>query len=175
MFCSGCIWVSAAADFGAEGVLERYVQLGSINVIKQIALTSDQVRASTPNAYLLGGCCCVRISCCADPIGLNGDILRYNAKVHPHLPKLKELLRGLSDRVALQPKVVIIHHPAFPAGQQDWEAGWSSFDDFVRVGQDRQLGRTPDGEIAWARLPFDWPLWILFSSGTTGARSSTAM
>jgi len=43
--------------------------------------------------------------------------------------------------------------------------GWG---DFVAEGQHRKLGRTDDGEIEWNRLPFDAPLWILFSSGTTG-------
>lgn len=88
--------------------------------------------------------------------------------MHPHLPKLKELLRGLKDRVSLEPKVVVIHHASSPAGQQDWEDGWTSFEAFVNVGKEKKLGRTADGEIEWTRLPFDWPLWILFSSGTTG-------
>ena len=92
--------------------------------------------------------------------------------MHPHLPKLKELLRGLADRVSLQPKVVVIHHTAHRASQHDWEDGWTGFDDFVDVGKVRNLGRTADGEIEWTRLPFDWPLWILFSSGTTGVCSS---
>ena len=95
---------------------------------------------------------------------------RYNAKVHPHLPKLRELLRGLSERASLQPKVVVIHNAAAPAAtRDDWLPDWVSFDDFAKLGQEKGLGRTPTGEIEWARLPFDWPLWILFSSGTTGA------
>ena len=39
----------------------------------------------------------------------------------------------------------------------------------VAEGAEKQLGRTPGGDIAWRRLDFNWPLWILFSSGTTGA------
>lgn len=127
----GCIWVSAAADFGAEGVLERF----------------EQVRPT---------------------LIFSVDAVVYNAKVHAHLPKLKELLRGLSERAALTPKVVVIRHPTQPADTNTWESGWTEFRDFVKLGQEQALGRAPDGEIAWARLPFDWPLWILFSSGTTG-------
>lgn len=93
---------------------------------------------------------------------------RYNAKVHAHLPKLKALLRGLEERAALAPQVVVIRHPTQSTGTDAWERGWTSFDAFVQSGQEKALGRTPDGEIEWARLPFDWPLWILFSSGTTG-------
>ncbi|EKM59066.1 uncharacterized protein PHACADRAFT_113281 [Phanerochaete carnosa HHB-10118-sp] len=127
----GCIWVSAAADFGAEGVLERF----------------EQVRPT---------------------LIFSVDAVVYNAKVHAHLPKLKELLRGLSERAGISPKVVVVRHPSQPASTDTWETGWANFDDFVKIGREKALGRTPDGEIAWTRLPFDWPLWILFSSGTTG-------
>ena len=104
-----------------------------------------------------------------------GGVQRYNAKVHPHLPKLGELLRGLSARTSLRPKVVVIRQHSYSASQQDWEEGWTTFDDFLNIGREKKLGRRPDGEIEWLRLPFDWPLWILFSSGTTGARPPTSM
>lgn len=45
---------------------------------------------------------------------------------------------------------------------------WTSWDEFVRLGGEKKLGRTADGEILWKRMEFDWPIWILFSSGTTG-------
>jgi acyl-coenzyme A synthetase/AMP-(fatty) acid ligase len=45
---------------------------------------------------------------------------------------------------------------------------WIEWDDFVQLGKEKSLGRTKNGEIEWKRLPFDWPIWILFSSGTTG-------
>ena len=106
---------------------------------------------------------------------LSQDAARYNAKIHPHLSKLKELLRGLSGRTSSKPRVVIIHQETCSVSQQDWEEGWISFDDFSKLGQEKKLGRRPDGEIEWLRLPFDWPLWILFSSGTTGTRPSIAM
>jgi acetoacetyl-CoA synthetase len=94
------------------------------------------------------------------------DTSRYNAKVHPHLPKLTTLIQGLKDRAGIAPKVVVIHQLDAPS--QDTK--WTSFDAFVKLGQEKKLGRTSDGsaEIEWAQLPFDWPLWILFSSGTTG-------
>ncbi|KAI0347561.1 acetoacetate-CoA ligase [Trametopsis cervina] len=124
----GCIWVSAAADFGAEGVLERF----------------EQVRPS---------------------LIFSVDAVVYNAKVHSHIPKLEALLAGLQERIGVKPQTIIIHHPD---GQPHSHSEWTAFDDFVRTGQSAKLGRTPDGEIEWAQLPFDWPLWILFSSGTTG-------
>lgn len=91
---------------------------------------------------------------------------RYNAKVHPHTPKLTALLDGLKSRVGISPKVIIIKHPDAPTGPSRDE--WTTFEEFVKLGNEEKLGRTADGEIEWARLSFDWPLWILFSSGTTG-------
>lgn len=43
-----------------------------------------------------------------------------------------------------------------------------SWEDFVQEGAQHKLGRSENGEIEWRRLPFDAPLWVLFSSGTTG-------
>ncbi|KAI0751968.1 acetoacetyl-CoA synthetase [Irpex lacteus] len=127
----GCIWVSAAADFGAEGVLERF----------------EQVRPT---------------------LIFSVDAVIYNAKVHPHLPKLNALLEGLQARSGVKPKVVIIHHADAPSNETQYHSEWTAFDEFVKMGREKKLGRTSEGEIKWAMLPFDWPLWILFSSGTTG-------
>ncbi|KAK7695798.1 hypothetical protein QCA50_000436 [Cerrena zonata] len=126
----GCIWVSAAADFGPEGVLERFEQ-----VQPKIIFSVDSVV--------------------------------YNAKVHQHLPKLKTLLAELSDRSSLKPTIIIIQKSTLD-DRSTWSPNWVGFRDFVNLGKEKKLGRTPDGEIEWARLGFDWPLWILFSSGTTG-------
>lgn len=95
------------------------------------------------------------------------DAVVYNARVHPHLPKLSTLLKDLSDRASINPTVVIIHTiPQPPVGE--WSANWTSWEHFVQEGRVRNLGRTETGEIQWSRQSFDWPLWILFSSGTTG-------
>lgn len=98
----------------------------------------------------------------------SGRESRYNAKVHPHLPKLSTLLAGLSQRSPIKPAVVIIT-AAPSANRHGWHDGWIRWEDFVAEGRERKLGRTSDGEIEWRRQSFDWPLWILFSSGTTGA------
>jgi len=42
------------------------------------------------------------------------------------------------------------------------------WDNFILLGKEKALGRTVTGDIDWRRMPFDWPIWILFSSGTTG-------
>jgi len=45
---------------------------------------------------------------------------------------------------------------------------WVSWQDFISAGEACKLGRSAEGEIQWYRHGFDAPLWILFSSGTTG-------
>ncbi|KAL4075852.1 hypothetical protein J3A83DRAFT_4089711 [Scleroderma citrinum] len=124
----GCIWVSAAADFGADGVLERFEQVQP-RVIFSV------------------------------------DAVVYNAKVHRHLSKLETLLSGLGGHCALQPYVVVIQTGLCEPSSQTGK--WESWDDFIAKGRANVLGRK-NGEIEWSRQGFDWPLWILFSSGTTG-------
>jgi acetoacetyl-CoA synthetase len=95
---------------------------------------------------------------------------RYNGRAHAHLPKLRALLAGLAAKDVARPKVVVVpfagKDPAAPP--EAWDDGWVAWTDFVAQGKTAALGRTPDGEIEWARMDFNWPLWILFSSGTTG-------
>lgn len=124
----GCIWVSGAADFGADGVLERF----------------EQVQPRVIFAV---------------------DAVVYNGKVHPHLPKLEVLLSGLVARCALQPHAIVIQ--TGNCKSSDLTGKWESWDTFITRGRDNALGRI-NGEIEWSRQGFDWPLWILFSSGTTG-------
>lgn len=62
--------------------------------------------------------------------------------------------------------MVVIHHADASESARDTE--WMPFEEFLKIGRERKLGRTSEGEVEWAQLPFDWPLWILFSSGTTG-------
>ena len=64
--------------------------------------------------------------------------------------------------------VVVVRHPFKVTTPKEWDAGWTDWDALVAEGAEKQLGRTPGGDIAWQRLDFNWPLWILFSSGTTG-------
>ncbi|KAH7914344.1 hypothetical protein BJ138DRAFT_1079714 [Hygrophoropsis aurantiaca] len=124
----GCIWASAAADFGPHGVLERF----------------EQVQPKVIFAV---------------------DAVVYNAKVHPHIPKLKSLLSGLRERCSSDPKVVIIRTTLMPDATSEWNDDWVDWSKFVHPSEDKGPF---DREIEWSRQGFDWPLWILFSSGTTG-------
>ncbi|KAF9075793.1 acetoacyl-CoA synthetase [Rhodocollybia butyracea] len=125
------IWVSAAADFGPEGVLERFEQ-----VQPKVIFTVDAVV--------------------------------YNAKVHNHISKLESLLAGMNT-VNAKPKVVIVSTGLLQGTDRAaWDSDWADWEAFVRQGQDVKLGCSAQGEITWHRGNFNDPLWILFSSGTTG-------
>ncbi|TFK75898.1 acetoacyl-CoA synthetase [Pluteus cervinus] len=132
----GAIWVSAAADFGPQGVLERF----------------EQVQPRFIFAV---------------------DSVVYNGKSHQHLPKLATLLSGLAAKNIVPEKVVIIQQSgasqdSIPQTQTGWGDDWVAWDAFLTDGQASKLGRTTSGEIEWYKSSFDHPLWILFSSGTTG-------
>jgi len=75
------------------------------------------------------------------------------------------LLAGLRER-GREPRQVIVINAV--ESKQNWDPEWASWENFLASGKKAGLGRTDSGEIAFKRLPFDWPLWILFSSGTTG-------
>ncbi|KAJ7276411.1 acetoacetyl-CoA synthetase [Mycena haematopus] len=126
----GAIWVSAAADFGPAGVLERF----------------EQVQPKFIFAV---------------------DAFVYNAKVHEHLPKLAALLLGLAAKSLSPAKVVVIHAVPCAEDQSAWKENWSSWQDFLLEGEAKNLGRDSSREILWYRASFNWPLWILFSSGST--------
>jgi len=93
----------------------------------------------------------------------------YNQKVHDHISKLSLLLARLSTaNEGHSPKVIIIHAIPHPEDRSYWLGGWLGWETFLDEGRKCKLGLTSEGEIEWKRLPFDAPLWILFSSGTTG-------
>ncbi|KAJ7638822.1 acetoacetyl-CoA synthetase [Roridomyces roridus] len=92
------------------------------------------------------------------------DAVVYNAKVHDNLGKFSTLLSGLKSK----PKVVIMHLDSYPEERSAWREGWVSWQDFILQGDAAKLGRDASGEIEWYRASFNYPLWILFSSGSTG-------
>ncbi|CAE6445670.1 unnamed protein product [Rhizoctonia solani] len=127
----GALWVSAAADFGPDGVLERFEQVKPkiIFAVKSVS---------------------------------------YNGKRHPHVPKLKSLLAGLQERKSESPKVVIIDTTRGTSSNSDLDQSWENWESFAARGASSKAGRNEKGEIIWTRVDFNHPLWIMFSSGTTG-------
>lgn len=87
-------------------------------------------------------------------IGVDG--YHYNGKTHDCLGKLREITAGLPS---LQKLVIVPYTNPQPdlSGLQNAVL----FEDF--------LAPFPAADIVFERFPFDQPLYILFSSGTTGA------
>lgn len=99
------------------------------------------------------------------------DAVSYNNKLHPHTPKLDQLLAGL-EAVNKSPRAVIVipFNIAEPVSTSH-----TSWDTFLQSGAEARLGWIGDSdadasrvEFKWHPTPFNAPLWILFSSGTTG-------
>ncbi|GAK63211.1 acetoacetyl-coa synthetase [Moesziomyces antarcticus] len=134
----GAVWTSAAADFGPEGVLER-------------------LRTVRPKLLL------------------SVNAVRYNGKVHDHLQKLQSVVDGLeADRKPEEQKlesVIVVPYvrshpvPEHSATSQNGSQGtaWTSWESLLQEGE-----ANAHKPIAFQQLDFNHPLWILFSSGTTG-------
>ncbi len=82
------------------------------------------------------------------------DGYRYNGKELPLAPKIREIAAALPTLVG------VVTVPLIEAGQLgvDKETAWSDVMDTYEAAP-----------IFFERLPFDHPLYIMFSSGTTGA------
>ena len=80
------------------------------------------------------------------------DSYRYNGKVHERGGIVSELLEKL-------PSIERVVHVAGPAAAS--LPNWPSCVSW-------QQAIAYDAPLAYARLPFDHPLWIVYSSGTTG-------
>ena len=85
---------------------------------------------------------------------LAGDRYQYAGRRFDCLPTV----RSLVDALDTLERVVVV--PYDSEEEPPLEPGWLSWRDF--------LGAGPAGEIPYASLPFDHPLYILYSSGTTG-------
>ncbi|HEY8251305.1 MAG TPA: AMP-binding protein, partial [Burkholderiales bacterium] len=83
------------------------------------------------------------------------DGYRYNGEQHDSLARVAEIVEKLPS----VRKVIVVPH-------LDPNVDVSDVPKAVRL--DEWLRRYTPGEIAFAQLPFDHPVYILFTSGTTG-------
>ncbi|HZF24396.1 MAG TPA: acetoacetate--CoA ligase [Burkholderiales bacterium] len=114
----GAIWSSCSPDFGAQGVLDRFGQIG------------PKVLFAVEGYH-------------------------YNGKTHDTLPRIAEIASNLPT---LARTVIVSYTREKPALSGIRNAVHLA--DFVGPYRGR--------EIAFRRLPFNHPLYILYSSGTTG-------
>jgi acetoacetyl-CoA synthetase len=106
----GAIWSSAAPEFGAKSVVDRFAQIEP-----KVLLTVDGYR--------------------------------YNGRDHDRTEVVAQLEREIPSLERV-----------FTLGYIDPEADAGNWDELV--GE--------PGELAFEPVPFDHPLWVLYSSGTTG-------
>ncbi|XP_795289.2 acetoacetyl-CoA synthetase [Strongylocentrotus purpuratus] len=91
------------------------------------------------------------------------DAVVYNGKTHDHLAKLKQVVEGLPELE----KVVVIPYVRAPAELDLSDIPNSAFtSEFLKSGQEMD-GSYP--LLEFEQLPFNHPLFIMYSSGTTGA------
>jgi len=83
------------------------------------------------------------------------DGYRYGGRDHDRLDTVRSLQKAIPS---LERTVVLGYLDAEPA--VDRLVGATSWEDFSREG-----GEAP---LSFAQVPFDHPLWVLYSSGTTG-------
>eukprot|EP00127_Corallochytrium_limacisporum_P004877 Clim_evm21s191 gene=Clim_evmTU21s191 len=97
------------------------------------------------------------------------NAVRYNGRVHDHTAKL----RGVVDKLPTLEKTVVIQfvtegapHTGMEAeGQEGHIPNAITYEELLESGRD-QDGAVPP--LEFAQLPFNHPLFICFSSGTTG-------
>ncbi|MHC4781031.1 MAG: acetoacetate--CoA ligase, partial [Planctomycetota bacterium] len=118
----GAIWSSCSPDFGIQGVMDRFGQIGP-----KVLFTAD--------AY------------------------RYNGKTFDSVSRIAELFDSGLDAVE---RVVVIPFQGESPDLSDYPRPVSLWDDFLRMS-DRDVP-----PLEFAQLPFDHPVYIMYSSGTTG-------
>jgi acetoacetyl-CoA synthetase len=115
----GAIWSSAAPEFGARSVIDRFAQI-------------------EPKVFL------------------TVDGYRHGGKDFDRMDNARAILAELptAEHAVLLP---YLSQQASPADLRDGALRW-----------DELLDRGDGAELTFEQVPFDHPLWVLYSSGTTG-------
>jgi len=167
------------------GELHRRVYLAAAGLRKLGLKPSDVV------AYYGSNCAEAIIAClaatsigaiwtsCAADVGVEGvldrlsqikpkvlisvNAVRYNCKTHSMADKLKGVVAALRDPA---PEVFVV--PYISNAAPLVQSGWRAWDDLLAL--DDAATATPAGQesIEYYQASFNHPLWVLFSSGTTG-------
>lgn len=165
--------------------LYRQVQRAAVALRAQGVGRGDRVAAFLPNipeaviAMLATASLGAIWSSCSPDFGVNGvvdrfgqiaprvlvacDGYRYAGKVIETLPRVGDIVAQLP---AIERVVVVPYLGAGSALSLVRDA--VSWDEWLGGGDGREAADGRDGESPFERLPFDHPLYIMYSSGTTG-------
>ncbi|XP_005109630.1 acetoacetyl-CoA synthetase [Aplysia californica] len=88
------------------------------------------------------------------------NAVHYNGKVHSHMDKLQQVVKGLPD---LEKVVLIPFVKDFKTDVSSIPLG-IALEEFLQGGA--KDGKVP--ELSFEQVPFNYPLYIMYSSGTTG-------
>lgn len=155
----GVIWTSTSPDFGYQGIFDRFAQV------------EPKVLISV-NAYSYGN----KIFDCTKKI----------LEIAPHIKSLEKLIfiENIDDLELKEKntnynqinyslinfqKIEIEDNSNKNFVIHKYENIFDTFDFYVRDFIDKESLNLSDEEIEFEQLPFDHPLFIMYSSGTTGA------
>ena len=147
----GAAWSSCSPDFGAQGVVDRFGQIEP------------------------------KILICADGYRFKGkwiDSIERVGRFLPQLPTVEHVIVAAytEERAATTSLLQALAGPsrgrasngAHGSGEDATEVTTTAGGGPSVVALDDLYGAHPAGDIEFAQLPFDQPLYILYSSGTTG-------
>ena len=86
------------------------------------------------------------------------DAVTYNGKVHDHMEKLKQVVEGLPEL-----ERVVVH--SYVRKEEDCDISLISKSMFLSKFLE---GSHDDQKLNFVQVPFNHPLYIMYSSGTTG-------
>lgn len=140
----GAVWSSCSPDFGVKGVLDRFGQIEP-----KVLFTAD--------GYFYNG--------------KQHDCLATVAEISASLPSLSKVVvvPYVSDVTGDQLETLIAQAAAGVAAGAVNEPG-NAAPDFAGLATTYRVFTEgqPDTNLEFVQLPFDHPLYIMFSSGTTG-------
>lgn len=100
------------------------------------------------------------------------DSYRYGKKVHQVTPRAREIVAALAKLGCLKAVIVVGHLDKHREPVQESLTGYAEGPGVCSWNRFMHLGLKAPAEIPFRRAEFSYPIWIVFSSGTTGKPKS---